>query len=438
MVQDILAMTRRYRAEVALFFVSFALHAAFVGAIQYLSGAHGFISYSDAEYFFLRLASNLVEHGAFSLAREAPYVPDAYHTPLYPLMFAAFLAVRSPLWSIALAQGIAASATVVLTYRIAHELTASRRLAFVAGGIALIEPAALYWGGILVTDTLFAFLVTAAVYALMRRRFFVLGIALGLATLTRPLMLYLSPFFFIMGAYIARTTAVRPLRDAYRGPLIAIVLMTLVVFPWSLHNKLSADTWSLSSAGWEGLYYYPLLAFVERYDLDVPQEGAPPTLDFSDFSAFNFEYVPFYRNSFVALVSAHPAGYVLVHAERALASIVSNRYDYLVEVVLRSELPTLYATLTPTGIALVYAIGIAFWMIVYALFVSAFLEKHTRAWWFFAAAIIILNFVIAGAIQPDGGSMSRYLLCVQPLLIAFAAVGVQALARLWNAAARGQ
>lgn len=419
----------QYRTEIILFLVSFAMHAVFVGAIQYASGAHGFISYSDAEYFFHRLASNLVEHGAFSLALQPPYVPDAYHTPLYPLVLAALLATGLPFWGVALVQGALASTTVVLTYLLARELTTSRRLALGAGILALLEPTALYWSGILVSDTLFASLFTAAIYALMRRRFLMLGCLLGLAALTRPIALHLSPLFFIMGVYLSYASA-RTLWDALRGPLIALALMSIVIFPWFLHNRLTADTWAFTSAGWQGLYTYPLLAFAEEYDLDVPQAGAPPALDFSDFSAFDFEYVPFYRGSFVSLVRQDPLGYALVHTKRVLASVVSNKYDYLVEVVLRSEIPALYAAMAPVGTALLLALGAGFWIGIYVLVAIAALEKETRAWWLFAAVLIGANFAIAGAILPDGGSMSRYMLGVHALLFAFAVVGVQTLVRL--------
>ncbi len=421
-----MSLGARYRTEIVLFLVSFVAHMAFVGVVQYAAGAHGFISYSDAEHFFYRLALNLNENGAFSLAHQAPYVIDAYHTPLYPLVLAALLAIGLPLWGVALVQGIAASLTVVLTYRIAQILTVSRRLAIGAGAIAIVEPVALYWSGILVSDTFFALLSTAAVYALMCRRFVALGAMLGLATLTRPVMLYLAPLFFVMGVYLSYSS-LHSLWTLFRKPLMILSVMSIVVFPWFLHNKLTADTWAFSTAGWYDFYMHPLPAFAEEYGLDVPVVNVPPD---PDFSRFNFEYMPMYRDAFFSVVRENPIGYALVHAKRVFFSIFSNRYEYLLEVVIRSEMPALYAALSSVGTMLFLAVGTFFWMSVYALIAIAAFEKSTRVWWLFAAVLVGANFVIAGAIHPDGGAISRYMLSVHALFFAFAMVGVQTLLRL--------
>src|SRR5262249_41858391 len=148
------------------------------------------------------IAKNLILHHAFSVAESAPFYPDAYHTPVYPFFIAALLYLSVPLFGVVLVQDIFAALTVVLIYRLAREMFASRAVALSAGILALLEPMSIYWSGLLMSDVVFAFLMILSFYLLYREFWVSTGIVLGLAALTRPIAILFLPSFLVLGGYV--------------------------------------------------------------------------------------------------------------------------------------------------------------------------------------------------------------------------------------------
>lgn len=196
-----LALLRVDRAEVWVFAAVFAIRAAYALAVLMLAGEHGFLAFSDAQAFYYQEALNLLNHHSFSIAPSAPFLPDGYHTILYPLFVAGLLVLHLPLFGVVIVQDILAAVAVLLIYRSAISLTNSRQVAIVAATLAAIEPMSIYWSGLLMSDTLLMFLMIVAFYLLLAKQPYWSGGALGLATLTRPIGPYLVPVFLGMIVY---------------------------------------------------------------------------------------------------------------------------------------------------------------------------------------------------------------------------------------------
>jgi hypothetical protein len=115
-----------------------------------------------------RLALNLAQGNGFSLQRDPPYLPTSIRTPLYPLYL---LAVRHLLGpaprTAALVQVLLEGATTLLTAWLGTQV-ASPRAGRIAALLYALNPAQIRFASDLLTETLLALLLLAAVCALVR------------------------------------------------------------------------------------------------------------------------------------------------------------------------------------------------------------------------------------------------------------------------------
>lgn len=162
-------------------------------------------SFDSAEYALAgrtwletgRLMTPFVHPAALGASPGPPYPLLAGH-PLVPALDAAAFALlgQDPLVTL-LPALIAYVATVLLTARLAWALTRSNAAAFAAGLAFAVTPWALRFASEGLSEMPFAALFTAALWLLWelpeRPRPFVLGAVLGLAHLTRPVLVPLLP-----------------------------------------------------------------------------------------------------------------------------------------------------------------------------------------------------------------------------------------------------
>jgi 4-amino-4-deoxy-L-arabinose transferase-like glycosyltransferase len=418
-----ISLLHSYRTEVFIFSGAFLVRILYAVVVQITAGTNGFIAFSDAKAFYYQEALNLVNHQVFSIAVTAPYYPEAYHTPLYPLFIAGFLWLDLPLFCVVLAQMLLWSVAVVLIYKIAIMLSESRVIALVSAVIASIEPMSIYWSGLLMSDTLFAFLVILATYFLVKQSYNVSFLVLGLAALVRPIALYFMVIFAAMYAYQMYSQG-ESVRNVIKKITIALALFFVILAPWSLRNKIVFNTWSQSSAGWYLFYGFPLSEFAKTYDLPVVP-ASQPDIGPDDFRRFGFEYTPVYKKAFFETVAQNPLGFAIVYIKRSLHGLVTDRYEYLVNNVLSSEFPGLYNGLPSSFVALLLSMGQLFWIGIYVLAFLGVAARHLWPWWLFFAALFGMSLVFSAGINPAGLDMSRYLLHVFPLFFTFAGVGAQ-------------
>jgi 4-amino-4-deoxy-L-arabinose transferase-like glycosyltransferase len=411
----------KYRSELVIFGAAFIVRALYAVLVEYAAGARGFIAFSDAEFFYFRSAVNVVEHGTFSIAASAPFYQDAYHTPLYALFVAALLFVHLPLFGIVLVQDVIAAVTVLLIYRIAKLLTGSRGIAIAAAAVSAVEPMSIYWSGLLMSDTLFAFLMVLAVYWLLTDRPYLAAASIGLATLTRPIGLYFGVAFVAMLLY-REISRGRSLRDAFRLVGAVVMIFVVVVTPWVVRNKVAFGKAALSSASWYLFYNFPVQEFAHEEHVVVP---AVAVVDPERVTRFDFTHEDAYHKAALAAVSVDPVGFTRVYVDRALYSIMSDRYDYLLNVVVKGELPRLYSKMPEALVRFVLLIGKVFWVAVYALVAISIADRRLRPWWMFFAALVAINVALSGGINPVGTDMSRYMQPLYVFLFVFAGVGAK-------------
>lgn len=209
----------RVKTSYALFLVALIVRAAFVVYWRWWGGD------SPA---YLAIAKNLFFHHSFS---ETYGVPTASRPPLYPFFIAAFGWTDGVQVSAVLgAQIVLGAATVVLVYLIASERF-SHTVALVAALIMTLAPMTNKYTAVILTETLFTFLITLSVFFWGKNKAVAAGLAFGLAALTRPIII---PFVcgLLLLSLLPRW---RPHRRTYG---IILIVMLAVSSVWIVRNAI--------------------------------------------------------------------------------------------------------------------------------------------------------------------------------------------------------
>ncbi|QEH36411.1 hypothetical protein OJF2_49750 [Aquisphaera giovannonii] len=179
--------------------------------------------------------------------------PTAYRPPLYPLMLAPIvrLADPRPNPAIAVLHLIFGAATTWQATMAARRWGLGDRRALAAGLIVACDPVLVWQSRFIMTETLGALLVAAAVAELARPGFRGLlggGLALGLSSLCRPSLLPGAGLVVAAALAVGPGTARR--RAAHALALSGIILVVLA--PWALRNAiaLGEPVWTTTHGGY--------------------------------------------------------------------------------------------------------------------------------------------------------------------------------------------
>lgn len=227
-----------------LLIFALALRLAFL----FLAGLNAPLTGDELAY--QQIAENLAAgHGFFQT--NNPFFPGqtlyAWQAPLYPLSLGVIYDLLGNNLLIAKLFGIVLStATVFVTYDLARRTFKDLRVALASGVIVAVYPGLLTNAHLLLSETLFTFLVVLAfdlvAVALSQAQapramlwWLVCGATWGLATLTRGITLYFAAPMALWIAWVI----VRQSRRWQRALLVAalFLLSTIaVILPWSLRN----------------------------------------------------------------------------------------------------------------------------------------------------------------------------------------------------------
>jgi 4-amino-4-deoxy-L-arabinose transferase-like glycosyltransferase len=418
----LLEYIQSHKTAFAIFAGAFAIRALYAIFVQIFSGSEGFIAFSDAHYFYFNEAVNLVNGHGFSIAPSEPYYPNAYHTPLYPLFLALLLLLKMPLVGIVLIQSVFAALTVTLFYLIARQISNSENIAIVTGALAAVEPMSIYWGGLLMSDVIFAFFLTLSFYLLLKGNLVLMSLSLGLSAMVRPIALLFIPVFvaFVLFQSFSKQ---KDWSSALRNALLVAILASVVVSPWFVRNKVVFDTWSMTSAGWYDLYVSPIAAYAQENNLPFVWVHPDQQGD-RNFTRFSFAYTPMYKAMDLAVIQMDVPGYLRFQILRSLSSLFTDRYEYLITTVLATKFPALYNNISQQLIHFILSVGQFFWYATYFLVATAFLDRKNRHWWLFFLALVGINAAISGGINPGGSDMARYSLAFAGPLFMLAGIGI--------------
>ena len=404
----------KYKIEIFIFLLAFGLRFLYAILVLFFFGEHGFIAHSDAFSFYLRGAENLINHHIFSLNTNTTDMPDAYRTPLYTFFVAGFLWLKLPLISVIFLQNIMAGLISVFIYRIGRLLGFPYGVNLFAAVLTALEPASIYWGNLLMSDYLFAFLFVWSVYEFFMARYYLFSLLLGLATLTRPTSLYFFPLFLLV--MLLRKISLNKI-------ILAFLVFFIVLFPWLLRNKIVFDTWDLTSASWYNLYGILAQKFAYDQNFILSRPALPANYPNPQTFAYDPANTPFYKQHFWEIVKARPWAYAKFHTTLAVKSRFVNYYQILADYVIKAKFPAL-AYGVPS-IVLNGAVVVAWggWILLYILMLISFFEKSRRTHLLAFSGMVAVIMFTAGSTGSFGADGSRFILPLQPFMFLFAAGG---------------
>ena len=222
---------------------------------------------------YLDIATNVYRgHGvAQTVPSESSAAPTAVLTarrpPLYPLFAAGLFRLAGvepssgqPYLSVLVAQAVLDALTVLLVYLLARDFAGPKGGLVGAAGYALNFYVIQYTGQFM-AETLFTFLLTAALVALGAKaraeppaswRWALGGLLLGLATLTRPIVLL---FPLLASAWLLFRFR-RDWRKAALPSALAIGAFAAALLPWSVRNQIQMEKLVLvSTVGGQTFYH---------------------------------------------------------------------------------------------------------------------------------------------------------------------------------------
>ncbi|MFV0388121.1 MAG: glycosyltransferase family 39 protein [Pyrinomonadaceae bacterium] len=209
--------------------------------------------YSDSEEY-LSLGNSLLRYWTLGF-ESLPYHSTAFRPPGYSFLIAPFLFFEHAPWLISLAQALIGALTVYFTFLLAKKYFGVR-VATLASILLAFEPLSVHFTSIVMSETIFTFLVVSGVYSLVSNKPIVSGLLFGSATLTRPVMLPVVVAFLLIAVF-SKSKSVR--RSLFLSSAISVLLVSV----WTIRNAvLLREFIPVSSTG----YGYNLLCGT----IDVP------------------------------------------------------------------------------------------------------------------------------------------------------------------------
>ena len=371
---------------------------------------------SDDSADYMRIAANIVDHFSFSLGDNG-VPPTAFRPPLYPAFIAGVWTFfgRSVI-PVLVFQVLLGAATVCLTYLIARGKFGRITALVAAGALALAPMTGLFTVTVL-AETLFTFLAVLAVYFWASGKHILAGIAFGLATLTRPIIL---PFLLLL--------LLMPLLPVYRRKwrlhMTIVLAAALVVGFWTVRNAITFQVFvPVASAGfgvnllcgtldtdtgghvWNGTDWVPL---------DLEQNPVIRRDGITD----EFELDRVRRQRATARIADDPAGWLLVRAKQYPKLFIDNG-DYLLGDSNRS-IKTAFVE-GKWGVIIFKSLFITINLLVMALALMGFWKLRGK----WAATTFIWALPLFGAlIHLPMWIEPRYFLPMMPMVFILAAVGL--------------
>lgn len=383
------------------------------------------------------LTFNLVNHQVFSQSRVAPFEPDVFRTPGYPVFMIPSYAIFGNFYLVLVEQVIMLFLTAILIFKMANKLI-GQKWAKVLTTLYLFLPSTVLSASYLDNENLFVFIFVIALYLFFfseMKNFYLkwalTGFLLALSAYIRPASLYIL-FFFVPAYFLFFIKW----SEISRKHLIATALLILVFMgtlaPWCIRNKYKTGIFAFTSTGPlvlfsqnAGIFYQTMngLTFDEAlYALEdmagIPRGPIPVELKYYDVMkkvalevifAHPFRYTFFHLSSSVSFFTSSSAHVYWRFVKDIQPDFYLTAEPYLIQALNPFSWPLLVTVVKNHGWRLV---DNTFWAIITLLaFASVWWSKNVRLSRMFLAIIFYFAFVTGPM------SYARYRMPVEPLLL---------------------
>lgn len=206
------------------------------------AGPHAQPGSDTAEY--ATIATHLARGAGFSLGHGAAAYPTAFVPPVVPWLTSLVFRLTGPVYFAALVLQCVIGALVPLLLGALAGLLFGSPVARVASWLAVFDPLLVFFSGYLLTETAFAAALLLALLATVHwirtpraGRALGAGLLWGLASLTRPTALAL-PAVMLAWAWVPLGLSVNP-RERVRQSLLLLLGLGIAVAPWTLRNAVA-------------------------------------------------------------------------------------------------------------------------------------------------------------------------------------------------------
>jgi 4-amino-4-deoxy-L-arabinose transferase-like glycosyltransferase len=246
--------------EKLIFFSSILVKLGFFFLILSTVGYLGFVDGDASTY--LTLANNIFHYGVFSLSHQPPFLPETSSTPGYPFLLGITSLPFNSVIPTALIQIIVGSLAAVFLYRLLRSIF-SDSVSFFSALIFAVEPWNSFVVNLALAEAFFLFFFIFGLYLVKRaidNRPTILniggaGLAIGLATMLRPILLYLAPFVALI--FLVSRGRLNFKKSAAFA-LLFLAAAYLLIVPWQLRNYKIFNSFSFSTKGVFTLYLFDI------------------------------------------------------------------------------------------------------------------------------------------------------------------------------------
>lgn len=330
-------MINKIKQRPLLFILTFAFLLRILYFIAIILKNPGGIYVYDSNGYW-NIAFNLKEYGVFSQSGDLPLDIDYYRTPLYPIFILLSELIGPEGFSIIVFQIILSLLTCYFTFKIAKEITSSLFIANMAALIIAIDIPTIVMSNLVLTETLFTFLLIACIYFFVRyiklknmKLLFFTGILCGLTILCRPIAFFV-PFF--LSFFIFYTFRKEKLIAFLKISLFLIIAL-LTVSPWLIRNKNTFNHYFLSVIREHDMQNYQAAAIYSEINNRSLAESQN-ILRWKTFRQFKgdankqpYEYARFIEDDAIKIALSHPKILLQHHATQLLHFFLKPCRSYI-------------------------------------------------------------------------------------------------------------
>lgn len=305
--------------------------------IQILNGMNERFAYpvygSDSAGYVL-LADGILTHRVFTSSEKAPFVPETFRTPGYPALLAVFKGITGSYKFFPLFQLVLTILTACLIALMGKKIW-SERVGIAAGILFMVDPTTIFHTLVLMSEISYVFFIVLSVYLIFfykpKRKFLdvvLAGAALGLATLIRPISIYLPLVFIIF--LLAKNFKFLRLRykELVASSLLFLFCVGFFVLPWGIRNQQVSGVFGLSSVADFNFFHYYIPEFLS-YKLGITPDAArgmvysklgsvPPQ------SIASLTHAPLLRTIWLHYFWDDPSGYLKFHLVKTIPFFLSG------------------------------------------------------------------------------------------------------------------
>jgi len=271
---EILRFSRQYKHLVSalLFGLAFSVRFLYILSIPR--------SFSFDEPYYQDIVSRLLTGQGYSFSSDAYHTavagqPTSFQEPIYPLFLSVLYTVFGLENHLAarLCQAVVGSLIPVMIFLLGEKVAVGKGIGLLAGLFLVAHPSLVYFSGLLMTETLFTFLLVASLYMLAWAtevmpgyRDVTFGMLIGLTALTRTVLIGFLPIIFLW--LWLRSS----FREALQRVLLTSVGCVALILPWTIRNILVHRAFiPLTTKGGYNIYIYSYpvrdYAFNDRWDV---------------------------------------------------------------------------------------------------------------------------------------------------------------------------